>query len=102
MEINQKMKADLFATLIASASAIESDQRHVGSKNCRESLCLSSSFAPWCGHCKRMKPAWDSSDGVNTKGHEKMLVIADVDCIEGGKSLCDEDGVKGLPDDQVR
>ncbi|KAJ8599843.1 hypothetical protein CTAYLR_005621 [Chrysophaeum taylorii] len=52
-------------------------------------------FAPWCGHCKKMKPAWDSLmkeyDGHPTK------LIADVDCIKEGKKLCDEHGVKGFP-----
>eukprot|EP00635_Sarcinochrysidales_sp_CCMP3193_P008451 CAMPEP_0118919988 /NCGR_PEP_ID=MMETSP1166-20130328/18837_1 /TAXON_ID=1104430 /ORGANISM="Chrysoreinhardia sp, Strain CCMP3193" /LENGTH=220 /DNA_ID=CAMNT_0006860523 /DNA_START=92 /DNA_END=754 /DNA_ORIENTATION=- len=52
-------------------------------------------FAPWCGHCKKMKPAWDSLmkeyDGHATK------LIADVDCIKEGKPLCDQHGVKGFP-----
>ena len=52
-------------------------------------------FAPWCGHCKKMKPAWDALmkeyDGHATK------LVADVDCIKDGKPLCDAHGVKGFP-----
>lgn len=52
-------------------------------------------FAPWCGHCKKMKPAWDNLmkefDGHATK------LVADVDCIKEGKPLCDAHGVKGFP-----
>lgn len=52
-------------------------------------------FAPWCGHCKRMKPAWDSLM-EEFEGSESVLV-ADVDCIGDGKPLCDKVGVKGFP-----
>lgn len=52
-------------------------------------------FAPWCGHCKAMKPAWDSLM-EEFEGSDTVLV-ADVDCIGDGKPLCDEMGVKGFP-----
>lgn len=52
-------------------------------------------FAPWCGHCKKMKPAWDALMS-EYEGHATKL-IADVDCIKEGKPLCDAHGVKGFP-----
>jgi len=52
-------------------------------------------FAPWCGHCKKMKPAWDNLM-TEYEGNAKIL-IADVDCTAGGKPLCDANGVKGFP-----
>jgi len=52
-------------------------------------------FAPWCGHCKKMKPAWDALMDEYA-GHATKLV-ADVDCIKEGKPLCDAQGVKGFP-----
>ena len=42
-----------------------------------------------------MKPDWDSL-GAKFKD-SKTVVIADVDCTAGGKSLCDEKGVRGYP-----
>merc|ERR1719245_319041 len=55
-------------------------------------------FAPWCGHCKSMKPAWDKLMKNWNKGDRaKTSLIADVDCIGDGKPLCDEVGVKGFP-----
>lgn len=51
-------------------------------------------FAPWCGHCKNMKPAWDKL--MEETKNEKYL-IADVDCIGTGKDLCSEHGVQGFP-----
>lgn len=52
-------------------------------------------FAPWCGHCKAMKPAWDTLMG-EFEGSDSVLV-ADVDCIGDGKELCNEVGVQGFP-----
>lgn len=52
-------------------------------------------FAPWCGHCKRMKPDWDRLMEEFKDSHS--VVIADVDCIGAGKSKCDEVGTKGYP-----
>jgi protein disulfide-isomerase-like protein len=52
-------------------------------------------FAPWCGHCKAMKPDWDKVM-AEFSGHKTKLV-ADVDCTAGGKDLCEEYGVEGFP-----
>merc|ERR1719215_2510140 len=52
-------------------------------------------FAPWCGHCKSMKPDWDKLM-AEFEGHATTLV-ADVDCTAGGKAICDEAGVRGYP-----
>lgn len=37
-------------------------------------------FAPWCGHCKAMKPAWDEL-GAEMADSNSVL-IGDVDCTE--------------------
>ncbi|XP_066273523.1 thioredoxin domain-containing protein 5-like isoform X2 [Branchiostoma lanceolatum] len=37
-------------------------------------------FAPWCGHCKKIAPAWVKL--AHTFRHEKHLTIAEVDCVE--------------------
>lgn len=52
-------------------------------------------FAPWCGHCKKMKPAWDKL--MEKYADSDNVVIADVDCVGDGKLLCDKAGVKGFP-----
>mmetsp|Transcript_3216 Transcript_3216/g.9776 ORF Transcript_3216/g.9776 Transcript_3216/m.9776 type:complete len:320 (+) Transcript_3216:63-1022(+) len=52
-------------------------------------------YAPWCGHCKRMKPDWDKL--VLDYANSSSVLIADVDCIGAGKSLCGQVGIKGFP-----
>eukprot|EP00438_Fugacium_kawagutii_P005455 Skav215024 [mRNA] locus=scaffold966:422378:433885:- [translate_table: standard] len=52
-------------------------------------------FAPWCGHCKKIKPDWDKL--IKEFESSDSVLIADVDCTGGGKSKCDEVGVKGFP-----
>merc|ERR1719379_2907380 len=55
-------------------------------------------FAPWCGHCKSMKPAWDKLMKNWNKGDRmKTSLIADVDCTAEGKPLCETAGVSGFP-----
>lgn len=54
-------------------------------------------FAPWCGHCKELAPAWDqmASEWVN---HKDVLVGA-VDCTqnEDQKEWCISMGITGFP-----
>ena len=52
-------------------------------------------FAPWCGHCKAMKPAWDTL--MSEFEDSSTVLVADVDCIGAGKDLCSKVGVKGFP-----
>jgi len=52
-------------------------------------------FAPWCGDCKAMKPAWDEL--MIQYDDSENILIADVDCINSGKDLCSLVGVKGFP-----
>ena len=51
-------------------------------------------FAPWCGHCKKMKPAWDK---LMDSYEDSNVLVGDVDCIGDGKQLCEKVGVQGFP-----
>jgi len=42
-----------------------------------------------------MKPSWDKL--ISTYADSKSVLIADVDCTAGGKSLCEKNGVSGYP-----
>mmetsp|Transcript_19144 Transcript_19144/g.42963 ORF Transcript_19144/g.42963 Transcript_19144/m.42963 type:complete len:231 (+) Transcript_19144:66-758(+) len=52
-------------------------------------------YAPWCAHCKKIKPDWDRlmEDFVGND----LALIADVDCVGSGKELCLDMGIKGYP-----
>lgn len=50
-------------------------------------------YAPWCGHCKALAPAWEQLEELYS---ESSVFVASVDCTVE-KALCDEMGVEGFP-----
>ena len=58
--IDQTMKSALFlfVTLVAPASAIELTPDNWDAETSGKTAFIKF-FAPWCGHCKKMKPDWD-------------------------------------------
>lgn len=50
-------------------------------------------FAPWCGHCKNMAPAWKE---FGTGNADKSLKVAEVDCTVSADA-CAKFGVRGYP-----
>lgn len=79
---------------LATASAIELTPDNWESQTADKVVFLKM-YAPWCGHCKAMKPDWDSL--MEEYESSENILIADVDCIGDGKPLCDNAGVKGFP-----
>lgn len=81
-------------TLAASTSAVELTPDTWDEKTSGKTVFVKF-FAPWCGHCKAMKPAWDSL--MDEYSSSETVLVADVDCIGAGKDLCETVGVKGFP-----
>jgi len=50
-------------------------------------------YAPWCGHCQRLKPIWDK---IAKKPGVSGVKVAKVDCT-ASKATCEEHQVKGYP-----
>lgn len=53
-------------------------------------------YAPWCGHCKRLKPEFEKSAGDLIK-NDPPVTLAKVDCTEAGKEVCNRFEVRGYP-----
>ena len=51
-------------------------------------------YAPWCGHCQKLQPAWEKA-ATALKDTAKMIKV---DCTtEENKELCEEYGIRGYP-----
>lgn len=51
-------------------------------------------YAPWCGHCQNLKPAYEKA----AKNLEGLAKVAAVNCDDDdNKQLCGQLGVKGFP-----
>jgi protein disulfide-isomerase A6 len=51
-------------------------------------------YAPWCGHCQNLKPAYEKA----AKSLAGLAKVAAVDCDEeSNKPLCGQMGIKGFP-----
>ncbi|XP_014249457.1 protein disulfide-isomerase A3-like [Cimex lectularius] len=53
-------------------------------------------YAPWCGHCKKLKPEFEKAASLLVD-NDPPVALAKVDCTEGGKSTCNEFSVSGYP-----
>nr|CAG4648580.1 EOG090X0438 [Polyphemus pediculus] len=53
-------------------------------------------YAPWCGHCKRLKPEFEKAASL-LKSNDPPVTLVKVDCTEGGKSTCNKFSVQGYP-----
>ncbi|KAK7595556.1 hypothetical protein V9T40_013381 [Parthenolecanium corni] len=53
-------------------------------------------YAPWCGHCKRLKPDFEKAAQILSK-NDPPITLVKVDCTESGKSTCNNHGVSGYP-----
>lgn len=52
-------------------------------------------FAPWCGHCKAMAPAWQTL--MDDFQDSTSVLVTECDCTAGCKDLCSSVGVQGYP-----
>jgi len=53
-------------------------------------------YAPWCGHCKKIKPEFEKSAG-DLLANDPPVSLVKVDCTEAGKDTCGRFEVRGYP-----
>merc|ERR1712241_1622390 len=53
-------------------------------------------YAPWCGHCKKMKPEFDKAS-KDLLANDPPVNLAKIDCTEVGKDTCNRFEVRGYP-----
>jgi len=97
--LSSTMKFSFNAILIASSAAVlvnglELSPSNYETETSGKTVFLKF-FAPWCGHCKKLKPDWDKL--MAEFAGSPSALVADVDCTADGKPLCDENGVRGYP-----
>jgi len=86
--------ATIFAVLAASAQGLELTSDNWDEATAGKSVFLKF-YAPWCGHCKALKPAWEKLSAEFDGSGDRL--VGHVDCTAGGKPLCDSNGVQGFP-----
>jgi len=89
-----KFSLAIVALMGVSASAIDLTPENFDEATAGKVVFLKM-FAPWCGHCKKMKPDWDRL--MDEYKDSTTQLVADVDCTAEGKPVCDANGVKGFP-----
>lgn len=53
-------------------------------------------YAPWCGHCKRLKPEYAKA-AEDLIRNDPPVALVKVDCTEAGKETCNKNSVSGYP-----
>lgn len=91
----------LLTIAIFAANAAESDVLELGDNDFESKLAdhettLVMFYAPWCGHCKRLKPEYAKAAEL-LKDDENKIALAKVDCTEAGKETCNKFSVSGYP-----
>ncbi|CAG0899559.1 unnamed protein product [Cyprideis torosa] len=54
-------------------------------------------YAPWCGHCKRLKPEYEKAAADLLADEDAPVTLAKADCTDNAEKKCQEFGVSGYP-----
>jgi len=85
-----------FATSLVAADVPELGDDDFESRVADVETTLVMFYAPWCGHCKRLKPEYAQASEL-LKAADPPIALAQVDCTEAGKETCSKFSVSGYP-----
>lgn len=91
----------LIISLVALVAGSEEDVVELKDSNFESTLqqygtTLVMFYAPWCGHCKRLKPEYAKAAEL-LQGEVPPITLAKIDCTEDGKETCSKYSVSGYP-----
>lgn len=85
----------IFCALFASAFATDLDSDNWAELTNGKTVFIKM-YAPWCGHCKALAPAWDKL--IEETKDVSGILVGSVDCTsDKGKEICNANGVRGFP-----
>jgi len=95
------MKFTLLVLVLSLASISADDVLELGDADFDSKLAdidtaLVMFYAPWCGHCKRLKPEFEKASGDLLRNDPPVHLVK-VDCTEAGKDTCGRFEVRGYP-----
>jgi protein disulfide-isomerase A6 len=77
-----------------SGTVIELDESSFSmAKNTDKALYMVMFYAPWCGHCKSLKPKWEQAAKQNSN---PLIKFAKIDCTQH-QGPCGQYGIQGYP-----
>uniref|UniRef100_A0A2P2HY11 Protein disulfide-isomerase n=1 Tax=Hirondellea gigas TaxID=1518452 RepID=A0A2P2HY11_9CRUS len=95
------LKLVIFACLVVVIAADASDVLELGDEDFDSKLAdidtaLVMFYAPWCGHCKKLKPEFARAS-IDLIANDPPVSLVQVDCTEAGKDTCGKYSVSGYP-----
>jgi len=92
------MKSIILLGLVAvcAANVLDLGDSDFDSKLANVDTALVMFYAPWCGHCKKLKPEFKAAGPILAE-NDPPVQLVQVDCTEAGKATCSRFGVSGYP-----
>merc|ERR1712038_9806 len=81
---------------VANANVLELDDSSFDGTLEEHDTALVMFYAPWCGHCEKLKPKFDKA-AKDLLSNDPPVALAKVDCTEAGKDTCNRFEVRGYP-----